>query len=129
MLNATRVAAGDTNLVLGCDVLDDHCRRFARENGRGRDQGGDQLGVVMPATFTKNADLKFPLGAGMEREISRPAAPCGVFPRRHEAGDAPDGDSIATNLFVLGLRLAEGLVPVLGDDPARDRSSTVQRSR
>jgi indolepyruvate ferredoxin oxidoreductase len=34
MLNATRVAAGEANLVLGCDVLT--TTAIARQDGRGR---------------------------------------------------------------------------------------------
>ena len=43
MLNATRVAAGEANLVLGCDVLTTTAEDLARKDGRWRDKSCDQL--------------------------------------------------------------------------------------
>ncbi|OPZ10592.1 MAG: indolepyruvate ferredoxin oxidoreductase [Alphaproteobacteria bacterium ADurb.BinA280] len=113
MLNATRVAAGEANLVLGCDVLTTTAEDSLAKMAVGVTKAVINSAVVMPATFTKNADLKFPLGS-MEREISEACGADAVsFLDATKLATRLMGDSIATNLFVLGYAWQKGLVPVL----------------
>ena len=113
MLNATRVAAGEANLVLGCDVLTTTAEDSLAKMAVGVTRAVINSAVVMPATFTKNADLKFPLGS-MEREISEACGADAVsFLDATKLATRLMGDSIATNLFVLGYAWQKGLVPVL----------------
>ncbi len=113
MLNATRVAAGEANLVLGCDVLTTTAEDSLAKMAVGVTRAVINSAIVMPATFTKNADLKFPLGS-MEREISDACGADAVaFLDATKIATRLMGDSIATNLFVLGYAWQKGLVPVL----------------
>src|SRR5207245_9872444 len=66
----------------------------------------------MPADFTRNADLKFPLGS-MEHEISDAVAPGDAeFLDATKLATGLMGDSIATNLFMVGFAYQRGLIPV-----------------
>ncbi len=119
-LHATRVAAGEADLVLGCDVLTTTAEDALAKMAVGVTKAVINSAVVMPASFTGNADLKFPLGS-MERTI---AESCGAdavsFIDATKVATRLMGDSIATNLFVLGFAWQRGLIPL--------RESTIQRA-
>ena len=111
-IHAVRIAAGEADLVLGCDmvVVNDY---WALSKIR-----ADRSHVVlntyeaMPGTFTRNTDLQFPA-----REIVA-AVKTALGERDPMLIDASElalalmGDAIATNLFVLGYAWQQGLVPV-----------------
>ncbi len=111
-IHAVRIAAGEADLVLGCDmvVVNDY---WALSKVR-----ADRTHCVlnsyeaMPGTFTRNTDMVFPSGAIVE------AVKQGSGGRAPELVDATDlatalcGDSIATNTFMLGYAWQKGLVPV-----------------
>jgi hypothetical protein len=68
--------------------------------------------LVMPAGFTRNADLAFPRGS-MEREIEDAVAPGDAeFLDATRLATGLMGDSIATNLFMVGFAYQRGLLPV-----------------
>jgi indolepyruvate ferredoxin oxidoreductase len=68
--------------------------------------------LVMPAGFTRNPDLAFPLGS-MEREIVDAVAPGDAeFLDATKLATGLMGDSIATNLFMVGFAYQRGLLPV-----------------
>jgi len=111
-LHATRVAAGEADLVLACDVLTTTAEDALAKMAVGVTRAIVNSAVVMPAGFTHDPNLQFPLGS-MEREIIEACGP--------EAVDVLDatrlatrliGDSIATNLFLLGYAWQKGLVPL-----------------
>ncbi|TAG46270.1 MAG: indolepyruvate ferredoxin oxidoreductase family protein [Betaproteobacteria bacterium] len=112
-LHATRVAAGEAHLVLGCDVLTTTAEDSLAKMAVGVTKAVINSAVVMPAGFTRQADMKFPLGS-MERVI---AEACGTdavsFLDATKVATRLMGDSIATNLFVLGYAWQKGLVPLL----------------
>jgi indolepyruvate ferredoxin oxidoreductase len=111
-INAVRIAAGEVDLVLGCDmvVVNDY---WALSKIR-----ADRSHVVlnsyeaMPGTFTRNTDLQFPA----QDIIS--AVKTALGGRDPSVVDASElslalmGDAIATNLFMLGHAWQLGLVPV-----------------
>src|SRR5438552_13540906 len=94
-LHATRIAAGEAKLVLACDILTSVGYEAAAKMQRGVTKALVNTALVMPADFTRNADLEFPRGS-MEHEIRDAVAP----------GDAE---------FLDATRLATGL---LGDSNA-----------
>ena len=68
--------------------------------------------LVMPAGFTRDPDLAFPLGS-MEREIEDAVAPGDAeFLDATKLATGLMGDSIATNLFMVGYAYQRGLLPV-----------------
>ncbi len=111
-IHAVRIAAGEADLVLGCDmvVVNDY---WALSKVRA-DRTTCVLNTyeAMPGTFTRNTDMVFPSGAIIE------AVKQGSGGRAPELVDATDlslalmGDSIATNTFMLGYAWQKGMVPV-----------------
>ena len=111
-IHAVRIAAGEADLVLGCDmvVVNDY---WALSKIR-----ADRSHVVlnsyeaMPGTFTRNTELQFPA-----KDIIA-AVKTGSGGRDPMVVDASElalalmGDAIATNLFMLGYAWQQGLVPV-----------------
>ncbi len=111
-IHAVRIAAGEADLVLGCDmvVVNDY---WALSKVRA-DRTTCVLNTyeAMPGTFTRNTDMVFPSGAIIE------AVKQGSGGRAPELVDATElsvallGDSIATNTFMLGYAWQKGMVPV-----------------
>jgi indolepyruvate ferredoxin oxidoreductase len=111
-IHAVRIAAGEADLVLGCDmvVVNDY---WALSKIR-----ADRTEVVindyqaMPGPFTRMPDMQFP-AAGIVDAIR--TALGGREPLQVAATDiatALMGDAIATNLFMLGVAWQRGLVPI-----------------
>ncbi len=111
-IHAVRIAAGEADLVLGCDmvVVNDY---WALSKIR-----ADRSSVVlnnyeaMPGGFTMHPDMKFPAN---EIVAAVRTALDGAEPMQIEAtaiATALLGDAIATNLFMLGVAWQLGLVPV-----------------
>ncbi|MEP6657853.1 MAG: indolepyruvate ferredoxin oxidoreductase family protein, partial [Betaproteobacteria bacterium] len=111
-LHATRIAAGEAKLVLACDILTGIGYEQLAKMQKGVTKALVNTALVMPAGFTRDPDLKFPLGS-MEREIED-----AVGTGEAEFLDATKlatglmGDSIATNLFMVGFAYQRGLLPV-----------------
>ncbi len=111
-IHAVRIAAGEADLVLGCDmvVVNDY---WALSKIR-KDRTHVVLNTyeAMPGTFTRNADMQFPA----QQIIA--AVRLALGNKDPDLVDATEiatallGDSIATNLFVLGFAWQKGWVPV-----------------
>src|ERR1700692_3414904 len=113
--DATRIAAGEAKLVLACDLLTSVGYEAIAKMQRGVTKALVNTALVMPAEFTRNADLKFPLGS-MEHEIRDAVAPGDAeFLDATRLATGLMGDSIATNLFMVGFAYQRGLIP-LGED-------------
>jgi len=114
-LHATRIAAGEAKLVLACDILTGVGYEALAKMAKGVTKALVNTALVMPADFTRNADLAFPTGS-MEQEI-RDAVSSGdaEFLDATKLATALMGDSIATNLFMVGYAYQRGLIPV-GED-------------
>jgi indolepyruvate ferredoxin oxidoreductase len=111
-LYATRIAAGEAKLVLACDILTSVGYEAVAKMQKGVTKAVINTALVMPADFTRDADLKFPLGS-MEQEISDAVAPGDAeFLDATKLATGLMGDSIATNLFMVGFAYQRGLIPV-----------------
>jgi indolepyruvate ferredoxin oxidoreductase len=111
-IHAVRIAAGEADLVLGCDmvVVNDYWALSKIRHDRTRVVLNTY--EAMPGTFTRNPDMKFPAGDIVQAVR---VALGGREPECFEATDVATallGDSIATNLFMLGYAWQKGLVPV-----------------
>ncbi|HRF83281.1 MAG TPA: indolepyruvate ferredoxin oxidoreductase family protein, partial [Pseudoxanthomonas sp.] len=111
-IHAVRIAAGEADLVLGCDmvVVNDY---WALSKVRGeRSEVVLNTYEAMPGTFTTRPDMHFPAAdivAGIKLALG------GREPRLIDAtqlATALLGDAIATNLFILGYAWQLGLVPI-----------------
>jgi len=114
-IHAVRIAAGEADLVLGCDmvVVNDY---WALSKIR-----ADRSRVVlntyeaMPGTFTTRPDMNFPAQQIVD------AVKIALEGQEPELVDATElanallGDSIASNLFMLGYAWQKGWVPVSHD--------------
>ena len=111
-IHAVRVAAGNADLLLGCDVV-----VAATFDALAKGRVGHSRAIVnshetITADFTQNPDYQFPghtLQAAIEAAIGPGAA---EFVDATGMANALIGDSIATNLFMLGYAYQRGLVPV-----------------
>ena len=111
-LYATRIAAGEAKLVLACDILTGVGYEAVAKMQKGVTRALVNTALVMPADFTRNADLKFPLGS-MEQEIKDAVSPGDAeFLDATKLATGLMGDSIATNLFMVGYAYQRGLLPL-----------------
>jgi len=111
-LHATRIAAGDAKLVLACDILTGVGYDALAKMQKGVTKALVNTALVMPAGFTRNPDLAFPRGS-MEREIDDAVGPGDAeFLDATRLATGLMGDSIATNLFMVGFAYQRGLLPV-----------------
>ncbi|MCC6193063.1 MAG: indolepyruvate ferredoxin oxidoreductase family protein, partial [Burkholderiales bacterium] len=111
-LFATRIAAGEAKLVLACDLLTSVGTEALAKMQKGVTRALVNTALVMPAQFTREPDLAFPRGS-MEQEI-KDAVGAGdaEFLDATRLATALMGDSIATNLFMVGYAYQRGLIPV-----------------
>ena len=111
-LHATRIAAGEAKLVLGCDILTGVGDEALAKMQKGVTKALVNTALVMPAQFTRDPDLKFPTGS-MEQEIKDAVGPGDAeFLDATKLATGLMGDSIATNLFMVGYAYQRGLLPV-----------------
>ncbi|HEY4542374.1 MAG TPA: indolepyruvate ferredoxin oxidoreductase family protein, partial [Noviherbaspirillum sp.] len=111
-IHSTRVGTGAADLVIGCDVIVTASRDALSRMGEGRTYAAVNSTGAPTAAFVKNPDWQFP-GAAAEDSIR---AACGN--ERVDIVDAGKvatalmGDSIATNMFMLGYVWQKGWVPL-----------------
>src|SRR5476649_342354 len=111
-IHAVRIAAGEARLVLGCDMI-----VAASDEAIAKMQSGFTRAVIngdvaTTGGFTKDPDLQMPT-----RDLSdaiREACGSGAadFVDATDLATALLGDSIATNLFMVGYAWQKGLVPI-----------------
>jgi indolepyruvate ferredoxin oxidoreductase len=114
-LHAVRIAAGSADLVLGCDLV-----VAAGADAIAKMQPGQTRAVInshetVTGDFTRNPD--FDLQAGEMQQTIKVAVgeAAAHFVEATRYATALLGDSIATNLFMLGYAWQKGLVPISGD--------------
>jgi indolepyruvate ferredoxin oxidoreductase len=114
-IHAARVTTGGAHLLLGCDIV-----VAAAPDGLARLREGVSRAVInqhetITGAFPRNPDLAFP-----RRQLAQQVS-AAVGPGRADFIDATRlatallGDSIATNLFMLGHAFQKGLIPVGAD--------------
>ena len=111
-IHAVRIAAGEADLVLGCDmvVVNDY---WALSKVRGeRSQVVLNTYEAMPGTFTTHPDMQFPAAdiiAGVKLALGGRDP---ILLDATQLATALLGDAIASNLFILGFAWQQGLVPL-----------------
>ncbi|MFD2447318.1 DUF6537 domain-containing protein [Vogesella fluminis] len=111
-LHAVRIAAGDANLVLGCDLV-----VTAAEEALAKMRDGFSHVVVNSyesptSAFLKNPDVRFPARAMKDAIIEAVGAANFAEVNATRIATALMGDAIAANMFMLGHAWQQGLVPV-----------------
>jgi indolepyruvate ferredoxin oxidoreductase len=111
-IHAVRIAAGEADLVLGCDMVVVNDYWALSKIRAGRSQVVLNSYQAMPGTFTMNPNMQFPHD-GIVNAVR--TALGGAEPLQVDATDIATrllGDSIASNLFMLGYAWQKGLVPI-----------------
>ncbi|WP_137939820.1 indolepyruvate ferredoxin oxidoreductase family protein [Chitinivorax sp. B] len=111
-LHAVRIAAGDANAILGCDLV-----VAANNDCLSKMRKGFTRAVVnsyesFTGDITKNPDMKFP-AASMEKTVLEAVGEDHFdMVNATNMATALMGDSIATNMFMLGFAWQKGLIPI-----------------
>jgi indolepyruvate ferredoxin oxidoreductase len=121
-IHAVRIAAGGARLVLGCDMVVAASPTALSRMENGVTRAVINSALTPTASFVLNGDIDFE-AAGMQRTL-RDAIGRDAIGREAGGKDGIDfvdgtglatalmGDSIATNLFMLGYAVQKGLVPL-----------------
>jgi indolepyruvate ferredoxin oxidoreductase len=111
-IHAVRIAAGEAHAVIGCDMIVAASDEAIAKMQAGHTRAVVNLDVAPTGAFTREPDLEVPR-SGMQDAISEACGPGSAD--FVEAGDLATrllGDSIATNLFMVGYAWQKGLVPL-----------------
>jgi indolepyruvate ferredoxin oxidoreductase len=111
-IHAVRIAAGEADLVLGCDmvVVNDYWAMSKIRAGRAHTVLNGY--EAMPGTFTRNPDMQFPKLQIVDAVQTAMGGEKPDVVDATELATALLGDSIATNTFMLGYAWQKGFVPV-----------------
>ncbi|HEY5851439.1 MAG TPA: indolepyruvate ferredoxin oxidoreductase family protein, partial [Lysobacter sp.] len=123
-IHAVRIAAGEADLVLGCDmvVVNDYWALSKVRSGRSSVVLNSY--EAMPGTFTTRPDMQFPatdiigaikLALGGTEHADKSLHVVDAT----QLATALMGDAIASNLFILGYAWQQGLVPLSLDSIMR----------
>jgi indolepyruvate ferredoxin oxidoreductase len=111
-LHSTRVGTGSADLVIGCDLIVTASRDALSRMGEGRTFAAINSTGSSTAAFVRNPDWQFP-GATSQGEIVKACGAANVdFIDAGRIATALMGDSIATNMFMLGYAWQKGQVPL-----------------
>ncbi len=110
-IHAQRIATGEANLVLGCDML-----TAGAQDAIAKTRPGVTVAVINtheqpPGTFAQNPDWQFP-AENVRALIDESVAGHTHYVDATRLAIALLGDSIASNLFMLGFAFQQGLVPL-----------------
>ncbi|HSS29269.1 MAG TPA: indolepyruvate ferredoxin oxidoreductase family protein, partial [Usitatibacter sp.] len=111
-IHAVRIAAGEARLVLGCDMIVAASDEAIAKMQSGVTRAVINADVAPTGEFTKDPDLQVPsqdLAATIRDSVGANAAD---FVDAGVLATALMGDSIATNLFMMGYAWQKGLIPV-----------------
>ncbi len=111
-LHAQRIATGEADLVLGCDMLTAGAQDAISKMRPGRTMAVVNLHEQPPGTFAQNADWQYPV-AEVRALIAESVGAADVdFIDATKLATALMGDSIAANLFMLGYAWQKGRIPL-----------------
>ncbi|WP_417673106.1 indolepyruvate ferredoxin oxidoreductase family protein [Pseudodonghicola sp.] len=114
-IGAIRIPPGKADLVLGCDLVVSASDQLVKMVKPGEAHLVVNTHEMMTGDFTRDADFRLPVTL-MEARL-KAAVPAGasVFVNATRLGTALMGDSIAANLFMLGVAYQKGLIPLSAD--------------
>jgi len=111
-LHAVRIAAGGADLVLACDIVTATSTAALSRMEKGITKAVVNTYVQPPAEFVMNPDMDFDV-AVMQRTLVDAVGDNGLLlVDGTRLATALTGNSIATNLFMLGFAFQRGLLPL-----------------
>ncbi|MEG4643680.1 indolepyruvate ferredoxin oxidoreductase family protein [Paracoccus sp. APAP_BH8] len=111
-IKAIRIAPGKADLVLGCDLVVSAGDTVMRLIDPNRSHLVVNSHEMMTGDFTRDADFRLPVSLMQARLKSSVAPGAGVFVNATHVARNLMGDSIAANLFMLGVAYQKGLIPL-----------------
>ena len=114
-IRTVRLGAGGARLVLGCDLVVSASQKTMDTTRQGATRMVVNTHQQMTGDFTRNANFAFP-AQSLKRTIAKGVGEGNAeFVEATRVATALMGDSIATNMFMLGVAYQKGLVPVSAD--------------
>jgi indolepyruvate ferredoxin oxidoreductase len=114
-IHAVRIAAGEARVVLGCDMIVAASDEAIAKMQAGSTRAVINADIAPTGEFTQDPNLRLPEKDLATRSARRAAPNAADFLDATQLATALLGDSIATNLFIVGLRVGmKGLIPVSG---------------
>jgi indolepyruvate ferredoxin oxidoreductase len=111
-IQAVRIADSSARLLLGCDLVVSAGPEALSKLQPGQTQAIVNAHETITGDFTRNPDLPFP-GGDLRHAVAAATGPENAdFVDATRLATGLLGDSIATNLFMLGYAYQKGLVPV-----------------
>ena len=122
-IHAIRVAAGEADLVLGCDLVVAGTKKVLAAVQARQDRLVVNTAEVMPGDFTRNADFSLPAERSSAPSRPPPGATQAHFIDATRSPTALLGNAIAANMFMLGYAFQKGArAAVGGSDREGDRA-------
>jgi indolepyruvate ferredoxin oxidoreductase len=110
-IRAQRIATGEADLILGCDMLTAGAQDAISKMRPGRTRAVVNTHQQPTGHFAKQPDWQFPF-AEVQALINESVADRADYIDATRLATALMGDSIATNLFMLGFAYQKGALPV-----------------
>jgi indolepyruvate ferredoxin oxidoreductase len=110
-IRAQRIATGEADLILGCDMLTAGAHDAISKTRPGRTVAVINTHQQPPGQFAQNPDWQFPADQ-IRALIDESVGGRAHFIDATRLATALLGDSIATNLFMLGFAFQKGLIPL-----------------
>ena len=110
-LHSQRIATGEADLVLGCDILTAAAHDAIAKMRVGRTHAVVNTHQQPTGAFTQQPDWQFPLES-TQQFIENSVGGAVDFVDGTALASALMGDAIATNVFMLGYAYQKGLIPV-----------------
>ena len=110
-IHAIRVAAGEADLVLGCDLVVSGTKKVLAGVRPGETAMVVNTAEVYPGDFARNADFSLP-AERIVRAIRQAAGDRAHFINASDIATKLLGNSIAANMFMLGYAWQKGAVPL-----------------
>jgi indolepyruvate ferredoxin oxidoreductase len=110
-IHAIRVAAGDADLILGCDLVVSGTKKVLAAVRKGDTGVVVNSAEIYPGDFTRNADYFLP-AERIRRAIKQASGETAQFVDASAIATTLLGNSIAANMFMLGFAYQLGYVPL-----------------
>ncbi len=110
-VHAIRIAAGEANLLLGCDLVVAGAKQVLSAVELGKTAVIVNSAEVFPGDIERNPDFMLPADS-IRQAIRKAAGPESTFIDVTALAQALLGDSIAANIFILGYAWQKGYLPL-----------------
>ena len=111
-LHSVRIATGEAMLLLGCDIVVAVSDDALSKTAAGLTRAIVNTGQTITGEFVRNADRAFPEGAMEQSVIDAVGADATTFIDASRLAALLMGNSIATNIFMLGYAFQRGFIPL-----------------